>query len=82
MATRPSSRWSSVWKVGTSGRSPIYGAAVPDLHSSIAGFQKPSVCAGTNVEAGMKIIKESGVEAFLTNDFTTGAKKAVELATA
>ena len=28
----------------------------------------------------MKIIKESGVEAFLTNDFTTGAKKAVELA--
>ena len=36
--------------------------------------------AGTNVEAGMQIIKESGVEAFLTNDFTTGAKKAVELA--
>eukprot|EP00438_Fugacium_kawagutii_P014485 Skav223532 [mRNA] locus=scaffold1160:407021:409684:+ [translate_table: standard] len=36
----------------------------------------------TNVEAGMKIIKESGVEAFLTNDFTTGAKKAVELAKA
>merc|ERR1719450_1814955 len=36
---------------------------------------------GTNVEAGMKIIKESGVNAFLTNDFTTGAKKAVELAT-
>merc|ERR1719253_2198556 len=35
---------------------------------------------GTNVEAGMKIIKESGVEAFLTNDFTTGARKAVELA--
>jgi len=35
---------------------------------------------GTNVEAGMKIIKESGVNAFLTNDFTTGAKKAVELA--
>merc|ERR1719456_1634907 len=37
---------------------------------------------GTNVEAGMKIIKESGVNAFLTNDFTTGAKKAVELASA
>lgn len=36
--------------------------------------------AGTNVEAGMEIIKNSGVDAFLTNDFTTGAKKAVELA--
>merc|ERR1711972_486903 len=35
---------------------------------------------GTNVEAGMQIIKNSGVNAFLTNDFTTGAKKAVELA--
>merc|ERR1712066_499504 len=35
---------------------------------------------GTNVEAGMKILQESGVNAFLTNDFTTGAKKAVELA--
>merc|ERR1712232_1514380 len=35
---------------------------------------------GTNVEAGMKIIQESGVDAFLTNDFTEGAKKAVELA--
>merc|ERR1711972_771869 len=35
---------------------------------------------GTNVEAGMKIINESGVNAFLTNDFTTGATKAVELA--
>jgi len=35
---------------------------------------------GTNVEAGMQIIKDSGVNAFLTNDFTTGAKKAVELA--
>merc|ERR1712186_83305 len=35
---------------------------------------------GTNVEAGMKIIEDSGVNAFLTNDFTTGAKKAVELA--
>jgi succinyl-CoA synthetase beta subunit len=37
---------------------------------------------GTNVEAGMKIMKESGINAFLTNDFTTGAKKAVELANA
>merc|ERR1712176_586156 len=37
---------------------------------------------GTNVEKGMEIIKSSGVNAFLTNDFTTGAKKAVELATA
>merc|ERR1712216_879706 len=36
---------------------------------------------GTNVEKGMEIIKNSGVNAFLTNDFTTGAKKAVELAT-
>merc|ERR1719190_83691 len=35
---------------------------------------------GTNVEAGMKIIKESGVNVFLTNDFTTGAKEAVRLA--
>merc|ERR1712151_308463 len=35
---------------------------------------------GTNVEKGMEIIRESGVDAFLTNDFTTGAKKAVELA--
>merc|ERR1712050_552408 len=35
---------------------------------------------GTNVEAGMQIIRDSGVNAFLTNDFTTGAKKAVELA--
>jgi len=35
---------------------------------------------GTNVEKGMQIIKESGVNAYLTNDFTEGAKKAVELA--
>merc|ERR1719231_871335 len=35
---------------------------------------------GTNVEAGMQIIKESGVNAFLTNDFTTGAMKAIKLA--
>merc|ERR1712151_112897 len=34
---------------------------------------------GTNVQAGMKIIKDSGVKAFLTNDFTTGAKEAVRL---
>merc|ERR1719453_1280943 len=34
---------------------------------------------GTNVEKGMEIIKESGVNAFLTNDFTTGAKEAVRL---
>merc|ERR1719502_1901273 len=34
---------------------------------------------GTNVEAGMKIIKESGVNCFVTNDFTTGAKEAVKL---
>eukprot|EP00929_Paragymnodinium_shiwhaense_P020943 TRINITY_DN137_c0_g2_i1.p2 TRINITY_DN137_c0_g2~~TRINITY_DN137_c0_g2_i1.p2 ORF type:complete len:425 (-),score=169.04 TRINITY_DN137_c0_g2_i1:257-1531(-) len=34
---------------------------------------------GTNVEQGMKIIKESGINAYLTNDFTDGAKKAVEL---
>merc|ERR1719343_359090 len=27
---------------------------------------------GTNVEKGMEIIKDSGVKAFLTNDFTTG----------
>merc|ERR1711881_83964 len=35
---------------------------------------------GTNVEAGMKIIRESGVNAYLTNVFTEGAQKAVELA--
>jgi len=34
---------------------------------------------GTNVEEGMRIIKESGINAYLTNDFTDGAKKAVEL---
>merc|ERR1712226_990940 len=37
---------------------------------------------GTNVEKGMEIIKNSGLNAFLTNDFTTGAKKAVELSKA
>jgi len=37
---------------------------------------------GTNVEKGMEIIKESGINAFLTNDFTTAAKKAVELSKA
>merc|ERR1712054_743220 len=35
---------------------------------------------GTNVEKGMEIIKNSGVNAYLTNGFTDGAKKAVELA--
>merc|ERR1712232_973826 len=35
---------------------------------------------GTNVEAGMKIIRDSGVDAFLTNNFTEGATKAVALA--
>merc|ERR1712185_475601 len=35
---------------------------------------------GTNVEKGMEIIKTSGVNAYLTNGFTEGAKKAVELA--
>merc|ERR1719453_2288505 len=35
---------------------------------------------GTNVEEGMRIIKDSGINAYLTNDFTDGAKKAVELA--
>jgi len=46
------------------------------------GTEKPLVVRleGTNVEAGMKIIKDSGINAFLTNDFTEGAKKAVELA--
>eukprot|EP00403_Amphidinium_massartii_P028868 CAMPEP_0178402790 /NCGR_PEP_ID=MMETSP0689_2-20121128/17029_1 /TAXON_ID=160604 /ORGANISM="Amphidinium massartii, Strain CS-259" /LENGTH=424 /DNA_ID=CAMNT_0020023713 /DNA_START=115 /DNA_END=1389 /DNA_ORIENTATION=- len=35
---------------------------------------------GTNVEAGMKIIKDSGIkDIFLTNDFTEGALKAVDL---
>jgi len=34
---------------------------------------------GTNVEAGMKIIKDSGVNAFLTNSFTEGAIEAVRL---
>lgn len=48
------------------------------------GTKKPLVVRleGTNVEAGMKIIKESGIDAVLTNDFTEGAKKAVALATA
>jgi len=61
-------------------------------HAVVAGVKavggnaaiKPLVIRleGTNVEEGMKIIKESGVEAFLTNDFTTGAKKAVEFSAA
>mmetsp|Transcript_116328 Transcript_116328/g.301560 ORF Transcript_116328/g.301560 Transcript_116328/m.301560 type:complete len:425 (-) Transcript_116328:326-1600(-) len=37
---------------------------------------------GTNVEKGMQIIKDSGLDAFLTNDFTTGAKEAVRRASA
>merc|ERR1719420_171152 len=46
------------------------------------GTKKPLVVRleGTNVEAGMKIIKESGIDAYLTNDFTEGATKAVERA--
>jgi len=35
---------------------------------------------GTNVEKGMEIVKASGVNCFLTNDFTSGAKEAVKLA--
>merc|ERR1719223_1414497 len=48
------------------------------------GTTKPLVVRleGTNVEAGMKIIKDSGIDAFLTNDFTEGATKAVALANA
>merc|ERR1719410_1735736 len=44
------------------------------------GTKKPLVVRleGTNVEAGMKIIKESGIDAYLTNNFTEGATKAVE----
>merc|ERR1711972_795699 len=44
------------------------------------GTTKPLVVRleGTNVEAGMKIIKESGIDAYLTNNFTEGATKAVE----
>merc|ERR1719343_555042 len=46
------------------------------------GSKKPLVVRleGTNVEKGMEIIKGSGLDAFLTNDFTTGAKEAVRLA--
>merc|ERR1712137_1097088 len=48
------------------------------------GSSKPLVIRleGTNVEKGMQIIKDSGLDAFLTNDFTTGAKEAVRLASA
>merc|ERR1719150_2292215 len=44
------------------------------------GSSKPLVIRleGTNVEKGMEIIKDSGLNAFLTNDFTTGAKEAVK----
>merc|ERR1711937_769435 len=37
---------------------------------------------GTNVEKGMEIIKNSGVNAYLTNGFTDGAKEAVRLSKA
>merc|ERR1712151_937898 len=48
------------------------------------GASKPLVVRleGTNVEKGMQIIKDSGLNAVLTNDFTTGAKEAVRLASA
>merc|ERR1712176_279527 len=48
------------------------------------GTKKPLVVRleGTNVEAVMKIIKESGIDAYLTNNFTEGATKAVALANA
>merc|ERR1719215_193688 len=48
------------------------------------GASKPLVIRleGTNVEKGMQIIKDSGLDAFLTNDFTSGAKEAVRLASA
>merc|ERR1712151_347934 len=48
------------------------------------GSSKPLVVRleGTNVEKGMQIIKDSGLNAVLTNDFTTGAKEAVRLASA
>merc|ERR1711998_397214 len=35
---------------------------------------------GNNVEKGMEIVKGSGIECFLTNQFTEGAKEAVKLA--
>merc|ERR1712196_586906 len=35
---------------------------------------------GTNVEKGMEIVKESGINCFLTNKFTEGATEAVKLA--
>jgi succinyl-CoA synthetase beta subunit len=37
---------------------------------------------GTNVEKGMEIMKASGVNCFLTNEFTAAAKEAVKLAAA
>lgn len=56
-------------------------AGVKAVGGNDALAKKPLVIRleGTNVEKGMQIIKESGINAFLTNDFTTGAKKAVEL---
>merc|ERR1712190_255044 len=58
------------------------GIARCDHIAKAVGSSKPLVVRleGTNVEKGMQIIKESGVNAFLTNDFTTGAKEAVRLA--
>mmetsp|Transcript_54370 Transcript_54370/g.100415 ORF Transcript_54370/g.100415 Transcript_54370/m.100415 type:complete len:419 (+) Transcript_54370:93-1349(+) len=59
----------------------IATAVVAGVNAVGAANLKPLVVRleGTNVEAGMKIIKDSGVEVYLTNDFTEGAKKAVEL---
>jgi len=61
----------------------IATAVVAGVNAVGAANVKPLVVRleGTNVEAGMKIIKDSGINAFLTNDFTEGAKKAVEIAT-
>merc|ERR1711988_1384562 len=57
-------------------------AGVKAVGGNEALKEKPLVVRleGTNVEAGMKIIKESGINAFLTNGFTEGAKEAVRLA--
>merc|ERR1740117_1547088 len=59
-------------------------AGVKAVGGNDALAKKPLVIRleGTNVEKGMQIIKESGINAFLTNDFTTGAKEAVKLSKA
>merc|ERR1712166_1411630 len=59
-------------------------AGVEAVGGNDALAKKPLVIRleGTNVEKGMQIIKESGINAFLTNDFTTGAKEAVKLSKA